>query len=79
MWGAVDSARLQMWKHESSMYVWEEAEIIILMTSIAVKWLIDLWSYKLQEIVKFIQAKFPRKPDSQLEYKAGALSLSFDH
>ena len=60
MWGAVDSARLQLWKNESSMYVWEEAEIIVLMTSIAVKWLIDLWSYKLQEIVKFIQVKFPR-------------------
>ena len=41
------------------MYVCEEAEIIILMTSVAVKWLIDLWSYKPQEIVKFIQAKFP--------------------
>ena len=60
MWEAVDGARLQLWKNESSMYVWEEAEIIVLMTSIAVKWLVDLWSYKLQEIVKFIQAKFPR-------------------
>ena len=78
MWGAVDSARLQLWKKESSMYVWEEAEIIVLMTSIGVKWLRDLWSYKLQGLSNSSKPSSLEPPDSQLECKAGALSLSFD-
>ena len=48
-----------MWEKDSYMCVWEEAEIIVLMHSITLKWLRDLWSCNLLYSVKFIQAKLP--------------------